>query len=117
VLGDVGVLRALDRLSRVSPTLAAASQILLQSPLTMASIAARTFLDIRFGGPMSAVGAGWSRTASARLAGIGGMMFAMMGTIGPGRPVPQRHVFAVTSLRRERSTARFFYYVFGIVGP
>jgi hypothetical protein len=94
MLGDVGVLRARDRLSRASPTLAAASQIFFQSPDTMASIAARTFLEIRFGGPMSA-GAGWSNAASARLAGIGGVMFSMIGTIGAcraARNAPKRHV-------------------------
>ena len=40
-----------------------------------------TFFETRFGGPISA-GAGWSRAASARLAGIGGVMFSMIGTIG-----------------------------------
>jgi hypothetical protein len=41
----------------------------------MASIAARTFLEIRFGGPGSAGAGAWSRAASARLAGAGGVMF------------------------------------------
>jgi hypothetical protein len=37
---------------------------------------------IRVGGPISA-GAGWSRAASARLAGIGGGMFSMMAVSAP----------------------------------
>jgi hypothetical protein len=84
------VLKARDKLSRARPTLAAASQILLHSPDTMASIAARTFLLMRRGGMLSAAAAGWSRTASARLAGIGGMMFSMIGTIG-ACPVAATH--------------------------
>jgi hypothetical protein len=90
-----GVLRTRDRLSRASPTFAAASQIFLQSPDTNASIAARTFLLIRFGGPTSA-GTGWSRAASAHFAGIGGVMFSMGRTIGAwprSRNAPKRHVF------------------------
>jgi hypothetical protein len=54
----------------------------------MASIAARTFFDIRFGGPMS-VGTGWSRTASARLAGMGGMLFSITPRSAPA-PESQR---------------------------
>jgi hypothetical protein len=61
--------------------------IVLHSPVTMASIAARTFFEIRFGGPISVVGAGWSRAASARLAGVpGGVMFSMSATVGCWRP-------------------------------
>jgi hypothetical protein len=80
VLGDVGVLSARERLSRARPALAAASLIFLHSPETMASIAARTFFEMRFGGPTSA-GTGWSRAARARLAGMGGVMFSMVTTL------------------------------------
>jgi hypothetical protein len=52
---------------------------------TITSIAAQTFLAICFGGPMS-VGAGWSRAASARLAGMGGVI-SMIGTIGAHRAI------------------------------
>jgi len=64
--------------------------------IDLASIAARTFGEMRFGGPISA-GGGWSRAARARLAGFGGVMFSMIDTIGPRptiRNAPKRHVFA-----------------------
>jgi hypothetical protein len=58
-------------------------------------VGARTFWRIRFGGPMSVDG--WSRTASARLAGIGGMI-TMIGSIGAGRIAATHR--NVTLLRR-----------------
>jgi hypothetical protein len=44
---------------------------------------------IRVGGPISGACAGWSRVASARLAGMG-VMFSMTGTIG-ARPAVATH--------------------------
>jgi hypothetical protein len=79
MLGDVGRAQGAGQAFAGDPTLAAASQIPLHSPDTMASIAARTFLVMRFGGPISAVGAGWSSASSERLAGIGGVMFSVIG--------------------------------------
>jgi hypothetical protein len=76
--------------------LAAASQIFLHSPDTIRSMAARTLALMRLGGPMS-TGTGWSRAASARLAGIGGVTFFMIGIIVALADTPQRtkrHVFA-----------------------
>jgi hypothetical protein len=69
----------------------------------MTAIAARTLLDIRFDRSISA-GAGWSRAASARLAGIGGVIFSMIGTLNGrrhSRNAPKRRVFG-----SQRITAR-----------
>jgi hypothetical protein len=59
--------------------------IFLQSPDTMASIAARTFYEMRRGGSGSA-GAGLSKAARARLAGVpGGVIFSMFATLASCR--------------------------------
>jgi hypothetical protein len=83
-----GLFRARLRLSRASPTFSAAVAMLLQSPDTMASIAALTLRDIRLMGAASVpdgAGGGLSSTASVRLAGVpGGVMFSMIGTVGGG---------------------------------
>src|SRR5665213_989815 len=86
-----GVLSALDRLSRASPTFSAAAVRVLHSPDTMASIAARTLLEMRRGlVPGSTTGAGWSSAARARLAG--GVIFSM----------PYRRHIAVEPQRTKR---------------
>jgi uncharacterized membrane protein len=103
-----GVLRARLRLSRTSPTFSAASLIVLHSPVTMASMAARTLFEMRFGGPISVVGAGWSRTASARLAGVpGGVMFSMVApwALGVAAQRTTRDVFRVGPLRDSKAIA------------
>src|SRR5258706_1020632 len=80
-----GVLSARLRLSRTNPTFSAASLMVLQSPFTMASIAARTFFEMRRVDSGS-VGAGFSRAASARLAGVpGGVTFFMPPPSAPSR--------------------------------
>jgi hypothetical protein len=85
VSATCGVLKARERLSRASPTFAAASQIFLHSPDTMTSIAARTLAEMRRGGSAFA-GAGVSSTASARLAGVpGGVMFSIFATVCASR--------------------------------
>ena len=56
--------------------------IVLASPDTMASIAARTLFEIRLAA-MGSAGAGASSTARARLAGV---MFSMPATVGSSPP-------------------------------